>query len=48
MCVYLYIYLYMGFPHDSDGKESSFNAGVPGLTPELGRFPVEGSDYPLQ
>ena len=33
---------------DSDGKESSCNAGVLGSIPGLGRFPGEGNSYPLQ
>ena len=32
----------------SDGKESSCNAGNPGLTPGLGRSPREGNGNPLQ
>ena len=31
----------MGFPDDSDGKESACNAGDPGSVPELGRSPEE-------
>ena len=37
-----------GFPYDSAGKESTCNAEALGLIPELGRFPGEGKDYPLQ
>ena len=37
-----------GFPHSSVGKESTFNAGDPGLIPGLGRSPGEGIGYPLQ
>ena len=33
---------------DPVGKESTCNAGDPGLTPELGRSPGEGKGYPLQ
>ena len=33
----------MGFPGGSDGKESAFNAGDPGLIPESGRSPGEGN-----
>ena len=29
-------------------KESTCNAGDPGLTPGLGRSPGEGNGYPLQ
>ena len=32
----------------SDGKTSACNAGDPGLTPGLGRFPGEGNGNPLQ
>ena len=38
----------MDFPHSSDGKESTCNAGDTGLIPGLGRSPGEGIDYPLQ
>ena len=38
----------MGFPDSSIGKESTCNAGDPGLIPGLGRFPGEGKGYPLQ
>ena len=38
----------MGFPGDSDGKESACNAGDPGSVPGLGGSPGEGSDNPLQ
>ena len=38
----------MGFPYDSDGKESACNAGDRGSILELGRFPGEGKGYPLQ
>ena len=38
----------MGFPDSLVGKESSCNAGDPGLIPGLGRPPGEGIDYPLQ
>ena len=41
-----------GFPCGSAGKESSKesarNVGDLGSIPELGRFPGEGKDYPLQ
>ena len=40
--------LAMGFPGDSDGKESVFNAGNWGLIPGLGRFPQERNGNPLQ
>ena len=38
----------MGFPGESDGKESACNAGDPGSVPELGRSPGEESGYPPQ
>ena len=37
-----------GFPGDSDGKESAYNAGDLCLIPGSGRSPGEGSGYPLQ
>ena len=37
----------MGFPGDSDSKESACNTGDPGSIPGLGRFPGEGKCYPL-
>ena len=40
--------LIMGFPNSSAGKESTCNAGDPGLIPGSGRFPEEGIDYPFQ
>ena len=33
---------------DSDGKESGCNAGDPGSTPWVGRYPGEGNGNPLQ
>ena len=41
----MYIY---GFPHGSVGKESTCNAGDPGLIPGSGRSSGEGIGYPLQ
>ena len=38
----------LGFPVNSDGKESTCNAGDPGLIPGLGRSTGEGTGYPLQ
>ena len=38
----------MGFPSSPVGKESTCNAGDPGLIPRLGRFPGEGNGNPLQ
>ena len=39
---------YKGFPVSSVGKESTCNAGDPGLTPGSRRSTGEGIDYPLQ
>ena len=36
------------FPNISVGKESTCNAGDPGLIPGSGRFPEEGIGYSLQ
>ena len=41
------IQILLGFPSDSDGKESTCNAGDLGLIPVSGRFPEEGNGYPL-
>ena len=38
----------MGFPQNSVGKESAFNAGDLGLIPRSGIFPGEGNGNPLQ
>ena len=38
----------MDFPGGSDSKESACSAGDLGSIPESGRFPGEGSGYPLQ
>ena len=37
-----------GFLDSSDGKESTCNAGYPGLIPGWGRSPGEGIGYPLR
>ena len=37
-----------GIGHSSVGKESTCNAGDPGLVPGLGRSAGEGIGYPLQ
>ena len=39
---------FRGFPRDSDGEESAYNAGDPGSIPGLGRFPGKGNGYPLR
>ena len=41
-------YIIDSFPDSSVGKESTCNAGDPGLIPGLGRSPGEGIGYPLQ
>ena len=51
--IYIYIYIknhihVWDFPHSSVGKESTCNAGDPGLIPGSGRSSGEGIDYPLQ
>ena len=38
----------MGFPGGSDGKESAYSAGDPGLIHGLGISPGEGNGTPLQ
>ena len=38
----------MGFPQDSDGKESAYNARDPSLIPGSVSSPWEGNDYSLQ
>ena len=39
---------FVGFPGDSDGKESACNAGDLGSNPRSGRSPGGGNSYPLQ
>ena len=39
--------LIFSFPDGSDSKESTCNAGDPGLIPGSGRSPGEGNGYPL-
>jgi len=39
---------FIGFPGDSDGKESACDTGDPALLPGSGRSPGQGDDYPLQ
>ena len=38
----------MDFPGGSEGKESAYNAGDPGLIPGSGRSPGGGHGNPLQ
>ena len=40
--------IFRAFPGGSEGKESACSAGDLGSTPESGRSPGEGNDYPLQ
>ena len=42
------LYTIKGFPDRSVGKESTCNAGDPGLIPGSGRSTAEGTGYPLQ
>ena len=50
VCMYVYVYMHIGFPGGSDYKESrdSLYARDPGLMPGLGRSAREGNGYPLQ
>ena len=49
-CIAFYISMQRdrGFPDDSDGKESTCNAGDLSSVPGLGRSPGEGHGNPLQ
>ena len=38
----------MVFPGGSDGKQSAYNVGDPGLMPKSGRYPGEENGDPLQ
>ena len=42
------MYMYMYVPGGSDAKESSYDAGEPGLTPESERSPRGGHGNRLQ
>ena len=42
------VYIYLGFPGSSVGKESACNAGDQSLIPGLGRSPGEGNGNALQ
>ena len=44
----MYVFVCMGFPFGSAGKESACSVGHLGSVPGLGRFPGEASGYPLQ
>ena len=43
--IYRYVYIHIGFPGDSDSKESACNAGNLGSIPGLGISPGEGYGY---
>ena len=40
--------IFLGFPGGSAGEESTYNVGVLGSIPVLGRSPGEGNSYLLQ
>ena len=42
------LFVKVGFPDSSVGKESACNAGDPGSIPGSGKSPGEGIGYPLQ
>jgi len=44
----LYVYIYVGFPGGSDGKESAFNAGDLDFISGSGRYAGERNNNPLQ
>ena len=46
--IYMYFYIYKGFPGSSAGKEFTCNAGDLGSIPGLGRSPGKGNGNPLQ
>ena len=48
MVMFFTSYTYEGFPGGSTGKESTCNAGDPGLIPGSGRSPGEGNGNSLQ
>ena len=48
MRIQILLFRYRYFPSGSIGKESTCNAGDPGLIPGLGRSPVEGNGNQLQ
>ena len=45
--IYIGVYLILGFPGGSEGKESACNEGELGLIPGLGRSPGERNGNPL-
>ena len=44
--MYVFVYIYMGFPGGSADKESAYNAGDLGSIPGLGISPGEGKGQP--
>ena len=46
--IHINIYKALGFPGSTASKDSTCNAGDPDSIPGPGRFPEEGTDYPLQ
>ena len=42
---FFFLFLIMGFPGGSDGKESASNVGDLSSIPESGRSPGEGNGY---
>ena len=48
MCSMIPFSDYVGFPGNSDGKESTCNSGEPSLIPGSGRSPGEGNSNSLQ
>ena len=48
ICKYVSLYIKMGLPGSSVGKESACNAGDPSLIPGFGRSPEGGHGKPLQ
>ena len=44
----MFLFMHLGFPDSSVGKESACNAGDPGSIPRSGRSAGEGTGYPLQ
>ena len=45
---YAILYSILGFPDSLVGKQSTYNAGDPGLIPRSGRSPGEDLGYPFQ
>ena len=46
--IFIYLYIWLGFPGGLISKESACNAGDLGSIPGLGRSPGKGKGYPLQ